>query len=425
MVEPPPRPGLLALLRHPVAQNIVALSWVQLATYVLPLLTLPYLARQLGPSALGLVVFAQSLGLTLYLLLEYGFSLSSTRAVARRRERPEEVERIAAGVIGAKLVLVAALTVLALACMIAIPEFRDAPEYLLLAWLDALALGLAPAWYFQGIERMRLFGAGQFAARALTAVGIFVLVHDPADGWIVLALQAAFDGVVTVVLFAVMARTVRLRRPTLSSALATLRDGRSMFAFNAAVSLYTTVNSFALGLVAPQAQVGFFGSAEKVTRAGTRLLVPISMSLFPRVSSMVARGAHDAARRVARRALLLQTLLGLAGAAALVALAPWLVELLFGPRFDEAVPAMRILALMLPLVAVSNVLGIQWMLPLGLDRSFVSVCVGAALLNLVLLFALGSAFGATGAAWAVVAAEGAVAAGLTAVLWRRRLLPVG
>jgi PST family polysaccharide transporter len=407
-----------------VAQNILALSWVQLATYVVPLLTLPYLARQLGPSALGLVVFAQSLSLTLYLLLEYGFNLSSTRDVARRRERPGEIEAIVAGVTGAKLVLVALGTLVALACMLAVPEFRASPEYLWLAWLDALALGLMPTWYFQGIERMRLFAAGQFAARALAAVGIFALVHDPDDGWIVLALQAAFDGLVTIALLAVMARTVRFRRPTLRGATRTLRDGRSMFAFNAAVSLYTAVNSFALGLVAPQSQVGYFGSAEKIARAGTRLMVPISMSLFPRVSSMIERGAHDAARRVARRALLVQTALGTAAAAALAASAPWVVDVLFGPRFTEAEPALRILALMLPLVAVSNVLGIQWMLPLGLDRSFVSVCVGAAGLNVALLLTLGSAFGATGAAWAVVAAETTVAVGLVAVLWRRRMLPL-
>ena len=418
-------PGLRALLRHPVAQNIFALSWVQLATYVIPLVTLPYLARQLGPSGLGLVVFAQSLALTLNLLLEYGFSLSATREIARRRGRQSEVATIAAGVLGAKLVLLAAITVLALVCMLAIPEFRHAPEYLWLAWLDAVALGLLPGWYFQGIERMRLFGAAQVAARVLTAIGIFVLIDDHADGWKVLALQAAFDGLCAIVLFGVMARGIELRRPTVRSALATLRHGRSMFALNGAVSLYTTLNPFVLGLVAPQSQVGFFGGAEKVTRAASRFMVPISMSLFPRVSSMIARDAHAAARRLARRALLLQTVLAVAAAGALVALAPWVVELLFGPRFDAAVPVMRILALILPLIAVSNVLGIQWMLPLGLDRSFVAVCLGAGVLNVVLLLTLGSAFGAEGGAWAVVAAEAAVVAGLVAVLWRRRLLPVG
>ena len=50
------------LLRRGLVQNIVALYGVQICTYALPLMTFPYLARVLGPSGWGSVVFAQAIG---------------------------------------------------------------------------------------------------------------------------------------------------------------------------------------------------------------------------------------------------------------------------------------------------------------------------------------------------------------------------
>jgi polysaccharide transporter, PST family len=46
---------------HGLVQNIVALYDGQICTYALPLMTFPYLARVLGPSGWGSVVFAQAI----------------------------------------------------------------------------------------------------------------------------------------------------------------------------------------------------------------------------------------------------------------------------------------------------------------------------------------------------------------------------
>lgn len=48
------------LLRGRTAQNLLALYGVQFANYLLPLLTLPYLARVLGPESWGALAVAQS-----------------------------------------------------------------------------------------------------------------------------------------------------------------------------------------------------------------------------------------------------------------------------------------------------------------------------------------------------------------------------
>src|SRR3954454_7764881 len=80
------RTRLLGAIRHPITQNVLALGTVQATIILLPLITLPYLARVLSRSELGLVVFVQTFSFVVALVVEYGFNLSATREVATRRE---------------------------------------------------------------------------------------------------------------------------------------------------------------------------------------------------------------------------------------------------------------------------------------------------------------------------------------------------
>jgi PST family polysaccharide transporter len=104
--------------------------------------------------------------------------------------------------------------------------------------------------------------------------------------------------------------------------------------------------------------------------------------------------------------------------------APILVRLVLGPGFESAVLVLRILALLPPLIALSNVLGIQWMLALGLDRLVNVVVISACVLNVVLAILLVPRYLEVGMAVAVVASETLVASGLYAMLRMRNLDPL-
>ena len=62
-----------------MARDAAVLYVAHALALLVPLATIPYLARVLGPHAWGLVVFSQSLGAWLALVIEYGFDLSGTR----------------------------------------------------------------------------------------------------------------------------------------------------------------------------------------------------------------------------------------------------------------------------------------------------------------------------------------------------------
>jgi PST family polysaccharide transporter len=75
-------------------------------------------------------------------------------------------------------------------------------------------------------------------------------------------------------------------------------------------------------------------------------------------------------------------------------------------------------SLIVPFVAVSNILGLQWMLPFGMDRAFNRIVVTAGVLNIVLAVFLSRRFGPNGTAWSVVVSQGFVATSMFVILLR-------
>ena len=416
----------MSATRGRILHNALALYAVQASAFLLPLVTLPYLARVLRPEGWGVVVFAQSYAIWLALLLHYGFAFSATRDVARHREDPERLAGIVRGVQAAKVLLLALVAVIGVASWSFVPLFREHPGHFVWAWIGAIGYGFTPLWYFQGIERLRGAAALEVGARAVATAGVFVFVRDPADGWIVLALRAVSDMVSTGLLMAWMYRTVRPLGLTYRAGWEALRGGWTLFVFSSAASVYTTANAFLMGLMALPREVSFFGAGERIVRAGSTLLSPLSQAVYPRVSHLAAHDEEGAARLI-RRSLVPFVGLGIALGAGLALTAPLLTRIAFGEEYGPAIDVIRVLAFIPPLLGIGTVLGIHWALPMGLERIYMRFVVGAGVLNVVLAVLLVPRYGALGMATAAVLAEASVELGLVwlafgsgRAFWRRR-----
>jgi polysaccharide transporter, PST family len=413
---------LSELFRHNLVQNALSLYGVQVASYIIPLITIPYLARVLGATGWGLVAFAQAFGSWVALIGEYGFSLSGTREVARHRDNHERLAEILAGVLGAKILLAATAIGVAFLIHRWLAVFRENPGLLWAGMFWALAQAFNIMWFFQGFERLRLVAALDISAKILATIGVFVLVRRPEDGWLVLVVQGCGFLLSLGFGFALAYREVPFRLPSLESVREALHIGWSMFLFRSSASLYTTGNAFILGLFVSPQLVGYYAGAEKISKAFLGFLNPVTQTLYPRLSHL-AYHARDRAARLSRVGI---TVMGAGGAAmglVICLLAPLLVRVILGSNFAPAVPVLRILSLLLPLIALSQVLGVQWMLPLGLDRPFNAIILIAGLINLGLALVLAPIYTDQGMAWAVVTAELFVSGSMYMLLRSRKLDP--
>lgn len=85
--------------------NFLALSFLQVASYLFPLLTLPYLARVIGVGKFGEIAFASAVLLYFQTLVDYGFILSAVRDIARCKDNKQAVSKIYSRVMYARFLL--------------------------------------------------------------------------------------------------------------------------------------------------------------------------------------------------------------------------------------------------------------------------------------------------------------------------------
>jgi PST family polysaccharide transporter len=391
-------------LRSGIVQNVIALYGVQACTYALPVLTVPYLARVLGPSGWGSVVFAQAIGFVIAIFVEYGFDFSASRETSRQRNDPRRLSELISGVVGAK-VLLAAFCVCG-AVFSRRFTYHIAPS-LALFWASTIwgvCQGINMLWFFQGLERMRLAGALEVGGKVVAMLSIFVLVRKPEDGWKYMAAQCVGCVVAHGVTIVMAYREVGFTWPRPSSAWRALRLGWSMFLFRAMQGLGGSINGLVLGSVAPLAVLGEYAGAERITRVFQQGLWPINQALFPRLAQQIEVDPKNAMRTV-RFSLLFLGGLSSAFGLALFLGAPWLVHVILGSAFHDSVPVLRVFALWIPLIAVTTVMTFQLLLPRQMDYQFNLVTFTAGLLGLGGALLLAPKFQAVGIAWSVVAAQ--------------------
>lgn len=372
---------------------------------VAPLITVPYLARVLGPAGWGPVLTAQALANWLIVVLEFAFDLSGTRAVARSRTAAtgESMRDIVQAVQSAKLLLVLITVPAGLAITQLVPMLRGSPGLIIGALAYAVFRGLSPLWYFQGIERVRAAVAIDSSAKVCAAIAVFVVVAGPADGWLVLMLQAVFSAISLAWLTWRLARDTRLDTLDLRAGWRTLRENAVLFACRVSTGLYAQANALILGAMIPAA-VGFFGGAERIIRAAINLLLPMNQAVMPRVSAL-RQADVAAANRLVRRSFLAMGAIGGTMSAVAFFGAPILIRVLLGPQYGIAVPILRLLSPLPFIVAINTVLGIFWSVPFGHEKSFLRAILAAGATNLILAAVLVPKLGSTGMAIAAVSAE--------------------
>jgi PST family polysaccharide transporter len=404
-------------LVHPIARNVVSLYALQWAGYVIPLLTLPYLARVLRPQGFGLLLFSQSYAIWASLLIEYGFNYSATRDVARARDNEGALTQIAASVLGAKLLLFSSIVVISVTAILCVPIFRTHPIYLLCTLPQILAGGFSPFWYFQGTELMVRVISVEFSARVLFTSLIFLAVHNSGDGWKALLLQGCAGCSSTLITTLLMYREIAFARPRWPKSREALRDGWSMFLFRGSYSIFATANAFILGLMASPVQVGLYGGGERIARAMQSQITPMTQAFYPRISHMFLK-SEASAKRMARMVIGISGFAGLLLGLGLALLAHPLTRILLGPGYDGSVTVVRVFALLLPISSLNNGLIMHWMLPQRMDSKASRSIQGAIVVNVAAAVLLAPKFAHVGMAFAVLAAETFMLATIVVILVR-------
>jgi PST family polysaccharide transporter len=276
----------------------------------------------------------------------------------------------------------------------------------LLSYGYVIGAALFPTWFFQGIEQMRYITIIQVIVRSILIALIFLLIKEEGD-YIILVLLYSTTHIVIGILGLIVARfkfLIKFKVPRLNDIKTQLKSGWNIFLSMISINIYTTSNTFILGLFASETVVGYYAAADKLRLAFQGIQSVISQSVFPYVNKL-AKESKARLLNFNKQLLKLEGGISLFISVILFLFAHQLAELVFGPEFLLSGKILRILSILPFVISLSNVFGIQTMIPLGFEKSFNFIISIAAILHILLLLVLIPLYLAEGTALAVSITE--------------------
>ncbi|EKG91177.1 polysaccharide biosynthesis family protein [Vibrio paracholerae HE-16] len=389
-----------------LASNILSLGVLQGANYILPLLTVPYLVRVLGPEYFGKLAFATATITYFMLVTDYGFNLSATRQISIHRYNKDKVNEIFSSVMMIKTALMVVSFGLMSLLVFSFEKFSQNWEVYYITFGMVIGQVLFPVWFFQGMERMKYITYLNLGAKAFFTVCIFIFVKEKAD-YLLVPLLTAMGFIVAGIWSLYLVKkefNVRFTWQTVATLKHQLVEGWHVFFSSIAISVYTISTTFVLGLFTNNTVVGYFAAADKIVQATKGLYQPVSQAIYPLIGKKIHEDkqagltfVHKITWVVGTGMFLISVLLFL--------LAEPIINLMLGQQYQQSILLLQIMAFLPFIIALSNIFGIQTMLNLGYKQAFSRILVVAAILGVGLSLVLVPIYEGLGIAVTLLAVE--------------------
>lgn len=263
--------------------NFFSLSFLQTFTYILPLLTLPYLVRVLGSEKFGLVVFAQSFIIFFNILVDYGFNLSATREISVNRENKEKLTEIFSSVMSIKFMLIGiSFTILSI-IIFSFENFSNNIDLYYLTFLWVIGQALFPIWYFQGLEKMKYITIVNITSKLIFTIAIFIFIQNEAD-YILVPILNGLGFIIGGVLSLWIVHkdfNQRFQIQSFKILIIYFKDSSQFFLSRLSSVGYSNVNTFLSGILLSPVFVTYYYLADKAASVILTLFNPVVQTIYP------------------------------------------------------------------------------------------------------------------------------------------------
>lgn len=363
-----------------VASNFSWLLLLQIAGYIFPLITLPYLTRIVGVDGIGKIAFASSVIIWLQTFADWGFNFTATRDVARNRDDMSKVSQIFSNVLWARCLLTILGFLILVILIFWVPSFRENSNVILLTFLMIPGHVCYPDWFFQAIEKMKYTTILNLLSKLFFTVAVFVFVKD-SDDYILQPLFTSLGYILSGVFAIIIIHKwgVKLCRPSFSGIVNTIKSSADVFLNNLMPNLYNSFSSIMLGVYGGSISTGLYSAGAKFVDVSQQFIGIMSRAFFPFLSRKLEK--HSLYRKI-------NLALATGMAVVLFILAPWLIKLFYGQDFIQAVSLLRIMSISIPFLALANIYGTNYLILINREKSLRKVTMYVSVFGFIIALPL-------------------------------------
>ncbi|PIO83031.1 hypothetical protein BSQ39_05310 [Loigolactobacillus backii] len=379
----------------------------QIFVLIIPLITVPYVSRVLGPRGIGITAYTNSVVTYFVLFAGIGITTYGNREVAYVRDNKRKLTNTFF-----EIILLRCLTVFIalIAFFIFIKFTPNYRFYYLLQSIQIVSVLFDVSWFFMGLENFRITVMRNALIKIITFVLILVFIRNKQDLAFYILILAISTLIGNISLIPYLKKYIYVPNFHSLNIWRHLKPSLILFIPQIAIQIYVVLNKTVLGKMISVEASGYFDNSDKIIKMILAIVTATGTVMLPNIANKFIKGDNEAIKRYLYlsfdfvSAISIPMTCGIAAVS--LKFAPWF----FGAGFKQVGFMMLIESLIIIIVGWANVIGGQFLLPTNQNTAYTVAVVFGAITSIIVNIPLIHTFGMIGAVIATVLSEVSVLA---------------
>ncbi len=386
-------------------KNFFMNAILAMSSFIFPLVTFPYVSRILFETGTGKVELALSVVNYFNMFAYLGIPTYGIRACASVRNDKEKLSRTVHELMTINMVMAVLVYIVFLIALNAMPRLYNEKLLYIVISSNIFLFAISLEWMYKALEKYSYITKRSIAFKALAMVCMFLLIHKESD-YVIYGAITVLASSASYILNLINARKYIYMHPLGGYNFRQhMKPIMVFFAMSCATTIYTNLDNVMLGFMTNDAEVGFYGAAVRIKTVLVTIVTSLGTVVLPRASYYIKNKMMKEFRAVTEKALNFVCLFSFPLALYFMFFAKEGIFFLASERYARSILSMQVIMPTLVFIGMSNIMGIQILVPLGREKTVFWSEVAGAITDLIINAVLIPRMGGVGAAIGTLTAE--------------------
>lgn len=385
--------------------NFLMNALLTMSSFIFPLITFPYISRILLPVGSGKISFATSFVQYFNMFAQLGIPVYGIRICAQVRDNRKELTRTAHELLFLNILMGLISYIILGVLIVTVPRLRQERTLYIIISFTIVLTAIGMNWLYQALEQYAYITIRSIIFKIIAILAMFLLVHEQEAYVIYGAISIFAASASNICNFINVHKYIDLKFIGKYNIRRHIKPVLVFFAMSCATTIYTNLDTVMLGFMKTDEDVGYYNTAVKIKSILVSLVTSLGAVLLPRASYYIKQGNMSEFKRINKKALNFVFLVSCPLTVYFIMFAKAGIFFLSGKEFGGSILPMQIIMPTLIFIGVSNILGIQMLIPLGKEKIVLYSEIAGAAVDLIINALLIPGYASAGAAIGTVAAE--------------------
>lgn len=387
-----------------VVRNYLYNLIYQLVTILLPIITIPYISRVLGPDGLGKYSLTNAYAQYFVLFGMIGLGMYCSREIAYVKDNKTKLSKTFWELNFLRFITMGiSIIIYILFCIYAIK-----PQDKIISIVQGFILMSSLfdiSWLFTGLENFKKVSIRNTIVKVVGTGLVFIFVKNETQVWLYALILGGTQFIGQIIMWFDIPRDIKFVQPQKVALKKHLSFSIKLFIPQISMNVYTMLDKVMLGNLANEAEVGMYDNSQKIIKIAITIVTTLAAVTIPKMANLYKNGKFKDFSKNVYKSFSFVSFLAFPMAFGLIGICKNFIPWFYGPGFERIEPMFYFGTWLMITLAWSSIVGTQVLISMKRDKQFTIAVTTGAVMNVIFNFMLIRKFGGVGTTISSVIAE--------------------